>query len=276
MSSSPTHTSTVTSADGTRIDFDRQGSGPVVVLICAGPTERSSHAELAALLADTRTVVNYDRRGRGTSGDTQPFHVDREVEDLMAVAEAVTAGDSAGVSLFGNSGGAFIAFRAAAAGMPIHRLTLWEPPFAAGSGGPEVPSDYQLRQAALAQHDRNGDMVELFLGAAVGMPPEVIAGLRQSPYWGFIENAANPALVYDAAQAGDFDVPVERVARVTCPTLVLDGGTTPWLTRAADRVAELIPGGSRRTLAGQPHNVDSGALAPALAEFLVAQNGAGS
>ncbi|WP_109507536.1 alpha/beta fold hydrolase [Nocardioides speluncae] len=254
---------TTTSADGTRIEYDQTGSGPVVVLICAGPTDRNSNAELAGLLSSSCTVVNYDRRGRGGSGDVQPYNPDREVEDLTAVIDA--AGGQAGV--FGNSGGVFVAFRAAAAGVPFQRLALWEPPYAASGGGPAVPADYAEQQAELAKAGKYGAMAELFLTVAAGIPAEFVAGLRQGPAWGFLEAAASPALVYDAQLAGDFTIPADQAAMVSCPTLVLDGGTTPWLSSAADQVADSVADGTRATLAGQQHNVEATVLAPALAEF---------
>ena len=254
---------TVTSADGTRIEHDRTGAGPTVIIIGAGPNDRNANAELAGLLATRCTVINYDRRGRGGSGDTQPYSPDREIEDLRAVADAA----GAPVSLFGTSGGAFIAFRAVAAGMPVERIAVWEPPYPSSVSGPAVPPDYLQQQKALADRGHGGDMVELFLTAAVGLPAEVVAGMRQAPFWAVLEAAANPALVYDAEIAGDFAIPVDQLARLDCPVLVLDGGTTPWLTRCSDAVAEALPKADRKTLAGQQHNVEATALTPALADY---------
>lgn len=254
---------TVKSADGTPIDYEVSGSGPTVVLICAGPTDRNSNAELAQLLTDSCTVVNYDRRGRGASGDTPPYSVEREVEDLWAVVE--TAGGPA--SLFGNSGGAFLAFRAVAGGMPCERIAVWEAPYVLPGSRPPVPDDYADQQAALAAKGDAGAMAELFLVTAVGMPAEVVAGMRQGPYWGYLEAAASPALVYDAQLAGDFSLDPQQQSRISCPVLVLDGATTPWISEAADALADATPAAKRQTLTGQPHNADAAALAPALARF---------
>jgi pimeloyl-ACP methyl ester carboxylesterase len=254
---------TVKSDDGTLIDYAVQGSGPAVVLICAGPTDRSANAELADLLAASCTVINYDRRGRGRSGDTAPYSVDREVEDLRAVV--ASAGDPVG--LFGTSGGAFLAFRAAASGVPCASIAVWEPPYIVPGSRPLVPDDYADQQAALAEKGDTGAMAELFLVTAVGMPAEMVAGMRQAPFWGFMEAAASPALVYDAQLAGDFRLDPAQQAKVTCPVLVLDGGTTPWLSQAADAVAAATDAAERQTLAGQPHNVAAEALAPALVAF---------
>jgi pimeloyl-ACP methyl ester carboxylesterase len=112
-----------------------------------------------------------------------------------------------------------------------------------------------------------GDAVELFFTAAVGMPSDLVAGMRQAPFWPAMEGRAQ-ALVYDAAIMGDFRVPTQRLANLDVPALVIDGATTPWMSRSADAVASAIPGAQRRTLAGQPHNVDPAAIAPLLVEFL--------
>ena len=115
----------VESQDGTTIAFDRSGEGPPVVLVCGGSVDRTSLAGLATLLDPDFTVCNYDRRGRGLSGDTPPYAVRREVEDISAVIAA--AGGSA--FLFGSSSGAALALEAAASGLPVTKLALWEPPF---------------------------------------------------------------------------------------------------------------------------------------------------
>ena len=252
-----------TSQDGTVIDFDQLGSGPPIVLICAGPVDRNSNAELAQLLASTCTVYNYDRRGRGHSGDTKPYDLEREYEDLAAVITA--AGGEAAV--FGNSGGAMLAIQAVLAGVPATKLVFWEPPYVLEGTRPPVPANYREQQQALLAEGRPGDMVALFLTSAVGMPAEMVAGMRQAPFWAFMEPTA-PVLVYDAIMAGDFSLP-GNAGTIETPTLVLDGGTTPWLTASADAVAAVLPKAERQTLAGQPHNVAADALAPAVAQFVV-------
>ena len=115
----------VRSSDGTTIAFNRLGEGAPVILVSGASTARAIHAHLAELLATDFTVFNYDRRGRGDSGDSPPYAIEREIEDLHAVLAA--AGGAAAV--FGNSSGAVLALHAAAAGLPITKLALWEPPF---------------------------------------------------------------------------------------------------------------------------------------------------
>jgi pimeloyl-ACP methyl ester carboxylesterase len=127
---------TTTSADGTAIAYDRDGSGPPIIMVVGAFNTRATTAPLAAALADTFTVLNYDRRGRGDSGDTLPYSVQREIEDIDAlIAEA---GGSA--ALFGYSSGATLALRAAADGLAITKLALYDPPFVVDDSRPLLPA----------------------------------------------------------------------------------------------------------------------------------------
>jgi alpha-beta hydrolase superfamily lysophospholipase len=255
-------TSTVKSTDGTEIELDRTGDGPALVIIGAGPTDRTANAPVAELLADQFTVFNYDRRARGGSGDTEPYAVDREYEDLAAVIDA--AGGSAHV--YGTSGGAVVALEAGARGFGVTKLGLWEPPYVLDDEPTRPPADYEAQIASAVATGRPGDAVALFFTLAVGMPSEQVAPMRDLPFWPAMEGLAQ-ALVYDAAVMGDFRPRPEQLGKVKVPALVVDGGTVPWMSRTADAVAALVPGAQRQTLAGQPHNVDPTAIAPALADF---------
>ena len=253
---------TVTTKDGTTIAFDRLGHGPPVILISGGPTDRFANAPLAELLAPHFTVVNFDRRGRGQSGDTPPYAVEREIEDVEALLGQV--GGSAAV--YGTSGGGVFALRAAASGLPITAAVAWEPPFVVDGSRPPVPSDYKAELIAMIDAGRRGDAIEYFMTEIVGLPAEFVAPMRQAPFWSSMAALAH-AIVYEADVMGDYSLP-GWLPSVAAPTLVLEGGTTPWLTNAARAVAEALPNAERRTLEGQPHNVDPQALAPALVEFL--------
>ena len=254
----------VISKDGTAIAFDRSGEGPAVILVCGASTTRSANAPLAVLLAQHFTVFNYDRRGRGDSDDTVPYAVEREVEDLDALI--IEAGGSA--SVFGTSSGAILALDAAAHGLAITKLALWEPPFSVDDDGPRRHKEYATRLTELLAAGRRGDAVELFM-KSVGLPPEFVAQARNAPWWSATEDLAH-TLAYDAAVMGDSSVPTERVASVTVPTLVMDGGATPaWARNAAQALADALPDVRRRTLEGQDHNVAPEALAPVLEEFFM-------
>jgi pimeloyl-ACP methyl ester carboxylesterase len=253
----------VTSSDGTTIAFDRLGEGPPVILVCGGSTDRMVNAPLAALLARRFTVFNYDRRGRGDSGDTPPYAVQREVEDLDAVVTA--AGDSACV--WGSSSGAALALEAAASGLAISRLALWEPPYRLQDGGLRPPADTAKVYTELVSQGRRGDAVEFFMAKVVRLPDEFVAQARKAPFWKAQEALAH-TLAYDATIMGDYQLPAQRVALVTTPTLVLTGGASPpWLHDTARAIVGLLPQGRHRVLEGQEHNVAPEAIAPALEEF---------
>ncbi len=255
---------TVSSADGTAIAYERAGSGPAVVLVDGAMCYRSSGPmrPLAALLKEHFTVYAYDRRGRGESGDTKPFAVAREIEDLRAlIAEAGGA-----AHVYAISSGVALTMAAAAAGAPITRMALYEPPFLAETGGGAGMKEYRGRLHELLDAGRNGDAVALFM-TYVGMPPETVDGMRTQPFWPVFEAVA-PTLAYDAEVLGDGAVPRDWAAKVAVPTLLLDGGASPDSLRgAAKAAADAIPAARYATLEEQTHDVAPGVLAPVLAEF---------
>ena len=253
---------TVTSKDGTKVAYDKAASGPTLILVSAMP-DRSANGQLVELLANDFTVYNYDRRGRGGTEDDKPYALDREYEDLEAILDE--AGGSAYV--YGSSGMGIFALKAAASGLndKFAKLAVWETPFIMPGSRSPVPADYKQQLEQLLAEDRGGDMAELFLTAAAGLPVEFVKPLRDLPHWAAFEVSA-PALIHDAEMTGDFSIP-EALKNVTVPTLVLDGGTTPWLSTGADAIAKVLPNSTRQTLAGQQHNVEATAIAPALIAF---------
>jgi pimeloyl-ACP methyl ester carboxylesterase len=259
-----------TSKDGTTIAFDRSGEGPPIVLVGGALSDRSTAGELAALLAPHLTVIAYDRRGRGDSGDTAPYAVDREVEDLDALI--VAAGGRA--SVFGHSSGAVLALEAAR-GLPgrVTKLALYEPPFIVDASRSLLPEDYVSHLEELVSTALRGDAVEFFLTIAVGVPTEVVAGMRQEPFWSSMEAIAH-TLSYDGTVMSDTmggsPAPLERWSSITVPTLVMDGGASPdWQRHAVRALVNVIPGARQRTLEGQDHGPDSDVLAPVLVEFFL-------
>jgi pimeloyl-ACP methyl ester carboxylesterase len=253
----------VTSKDGTTIAFDRLGSGPAVILVSGGSVDRTSNAGVAEQLASDFTVFNYDRRGRGPSGDTPPYAIEREIEDIEAVVAA--AGGSA--YLYGSSSGAALALAAAEA-LPgkITKLALWEPPYILDPSA-RPPADQVEQYNTMLAEGRRGDAAQYFMEKVVKMPPEFVAGARSQPWWAATEALAH-TLPYDATIMGDYSLPVDRAKAVTIPTVVLDGGASfGFMAPTADALAEVLPHGERRTLPGQEHNIDPNVLAPALKEF---------
>jgi pimeloyl-ACP methyl ester carboxylesterase len=253
----------VISKDGTNIAYDRTGDGPAVILVSGGSVDRGSNAGVATILASDFTVFNYDRRGRGPSGDTLPYAIEREVEDIDTVVAA--AGGTA--YLYGSSSGAALALIAARR-LPgkITKLALWEPPYILDPAA-RPPADQVDQYNTMLAEGRRGDAAQFFMEKVVGMPAEFVAGARIQPWWAATEALAH-TLPYDATIMGDYSLPTETAAAVTIPTLVLDGGASfGFMGPTADALAKVLPAGQRRTLAGQEHNIDPNVLSPALKEF---------
>lgn len=266
----------VPSADGTPIATEVRGAGPPVVLVAGMFCTRATLLPLAeALAAQGHAATVYDRRGRGDSGGSVPLDAPpdvvaaREVDDLVAVVEAVGA-EAAGppVAVYGHSSGAGVALRAAAAGAPIGRLVLHEPPWG-GDTPHEVASARSLTAdvtAALAA-GRPGDAIRRFLADA-GMPEEVLAGMTSDPAMLAVA-ATMPA---DLAVMGDHDggtVPADLLGAVAQPTLVVAGGASPDFFRTtAERVAALLPHGSLALLDDADHGAPAGVVAPVVGPFL--------
>ena len=256
-----------TSKDGTTIAFDRIGDGSPVIIVGGAFSQRKypDLVRLAGLLAERFAIINYDRRGRGDSGDTQPYAVEREVEDLGALIDEV--GGSA--SVFGLSSGANLALEAAADGLAIVRLALWEPPFALVGESPLPPDALVERYGEMIAAGRRGEVVEHFMEKVVGLPPEVVAQARKSPFWHEQEALAH-TLVYDTILLGDGSLPVERAAAVKASTLVLEGGESfPFMRGTARALADFIQYAQWCVLEGQTHEVAPEAIAPVLEEFFV-------
>jgi pimeloyl-ACP methyl ester carboxylesterase len=262
------------SRDGTPIAFDRSGDGPPVILVGGAFQHRlidETAAQVQARLAWHFTVFHYDRRGRGDSGDTPPYAVEREVEDLAVLIDE--AGGAAAV--YGVSSGAALALEAAGHGVPISRLALYEPPFMVDPSRPQGPPDFVARLAELASSGRRGEAVEYFLTSGPGIAAEVVADTRSPRVWPALERVAH-TLAYDIALMADQERLLAEVApRVSVPTLLLDGGSSPpWAGAAVRALAGRLPNATRRTLAGQTHEVAPEALSPVLQEFFSGATGA--
>jgi pimeloyl-ACP methyl ester carboxylesterase len=262
----------VTTKDGTTIAFDRLGAGPPVILVCGGSVDRMSNAGLAAILASDFTVLNYDRRGRGDSGDTLPYAVEREIEDIDAVVAA--AGGSA--NLYGTSSGAALAMEAAhRLSGRITRLALWEPPFIIDEKA-RPPADQVEQYETMIAEGRRSDAAEYFMAKVVRMPPDFVAFAKSQPWWAAQEALAH-TLAYDARIMGDYAPPLARAATLTTPTVVMAGGASlPFMRETAEALAEALPEGKVRILEGQEHNVAPEAIAPVLKDFFQGRPGGGA
>jgi pimeloyl-ACP methyl ester carboxylesterase len=256
---------TVTSRDGTPIAYDLAGYGPPVIFASGVFNDNTTCAPVAELLEKDHTVVSYDRRGRGHSGDTAPYAVEREIEDLAALVDLV--GGAAAV--FGYSSGAVLALKAAADGVNLTRLALYEPPFVVGDPERARPPERPEALADLVDAGRPGDAVAMFQTEHLGMPAEMVAHARQSPMWPALEAFA-PSMVYDAILTTAYAVPSAAMTTVSTPTLVLSGAATwPDLrTAAADLTARLPAARHLELSGGENHTIPPETTAAALREFL--------
>lgn len=257
-------TSYVTSADGTRIAYDKLGNGPPLVIASGMFCYRPRTQELATALAWDFTVINYDRRGRGESGNTAPYAVEREIEDLEELIGAV--GGKA--SLYGHSSGAGLALLAAANGLPVTRLVLHEPPYSADDeesrrGARELAVSVQLA----IRENRRADAIGLFF-AGFGMPDEAVEGMRANPEM----LALAPTMVHDFEVMGELrggGIPFDLVRALRMPTLVMAGAESPEFFRdAAERIVQRLPNGKLVMLSGQDHGAPASEVTPVVKAFL--------
>ena len=247
---------TVTSKDGTGIAYEKSGIGPPVVLVLGAFNDRPAGSALRQSLSAHFTVFNYDRRGRGDSGDTAPYAIEREIEDIGALIDA--AGGSAYV--FGYSSGAILALRAAASNRAISRLALYDPPPTGGKAGNLAPDLSKLITA-----NRRGDAVELFQIEAVGIPADIVAKMRHAPFRPALEAIAH-TLVYDSTILSA--LPDGLLASINIPTLVMDAeNMPPIMHQSAQTLATALPKGQHHLLKGQTHDIDPAVVTPELTAF---------
>lgn len=264
--------STVTSKDGVVIGYERSGDGPALIMVSGAFAHRAMFAQGDAPSSGPATpfsLITYDRRGRGESGDNAPYAVEREVDDLAALIEA--AGGSAFV--FGHSSGAGLALEAARQGLNIPKLAVYEPPFIIDDSRPPAPSDFVSHLNELIAANRRGDAVAYFMIDAVGTPAEVVAGMRETPMWPALEAVAH-TLPYDGAVMGDTmrgnPDSLRRYASIGVPTLVLDGELSDaWIHNSARTLAGLLPHAQYQTVKGQDHSIAPDILMPILEAFFL-------
>jgi pimeloyl-ACP methyl ester carboxylesterase len=258
------------SADGTVIAFDAWGEGEPLVIIdgaTAYPAVNPLNKEIAQLLAGDFRTYAYDRRGRGDSTDTAPYAIEREIEDLAALIEV--AGKPA--TVFGWSSGGVLALDAAAAGLPIKRLVLFEPPFVVDDSRPPLPGDYVARLEAAVADGRPGDAAAIFMTEAAGVPAREVEEFRKGDFWPVMEAVA-PTISYDGRIMGTTmsggPLPRDRWAAVAVPTLVMYGTDTfPGMAPAARALGEVLPNATVREVEGQQHSAPAPVLAAELRSF---------
>jgi pimeloyl-ACP methyl ester carboxylesterase len=262
---------TVHSKDGTTIAYDRSGEGPELILVPGAMATRADAAATAESLGRHFTVFAYDRRGRGKSGDTAPYAIQREIEDLDALI--TEAGGSAFV--FGHSSGAILALDAARllANTRLTKLALYEPPLMTDTSHPRLPEDFVTHLNELIAAGQRGEAVVYFMTVAIGMSAEAVAQMRTSPMWPNLEAVA-PTLAYDGAITMDTAIgsplPLKKWASIQVPMLVMSGGKSfSFMPEAARTLTEVLPNAQYRHFPDQDHGIQREVLVPALVEFFL-------
>jgi pimeloyl-ACP methyl ester carboxylesterase len=261
---------TTFSKDGTKIVYDKTGQGPALIIVAGAFQDRMAMGVYAEPLSRHFTVYNYDRRGRGESGDTQPYAVEREIEDLDSLIQQ--AGGSAFV--FGGSSGGVLTLDAAAHGLNITKLAIYEPPFVIDDTRDPVPEDIVGQLKDMIAAGRRGDAAEIFMTRGSLMPADMVSGMRTQPFWPNVEAVAH-TLVYDATIMGGTmqgtPLPVDRWAAITIPVLVIYGRAGPaWSGNAAEALIKLLPNAGRQALERQFHDLTPDVLTPVLEKFFLA------
>ena len=255
----------VTSRDGTGIAFDKLGEGPPVVLVWGALTTRASGSKLAQLLAPRLTVYNYDRRGKGDSGDTEQYALAREIEDIDALIDHA----GAPANLFGHSSGAALALDASLElGDRVRKLAMYEAPYNDDQLAVLAWKDYVAELTELLAADRRGDAVARFM-RLLGTPAAQIEHMRQAPMWPALEALA-PTMAYDhtAIMGPEGSVPLGSAAHLRIPALVMNGDQSqPFMAVTALALSEMMPHGRHLAFQGQGHAIDPEVLAPVLLEF---------
>jgi pimeloyl-ACP methyl ester carboxylesterase len=268
------HVELTTSFDGTRLALDVVGSGPPLVLVGGAFSFRrwKGFRKLAQLLADQHTVIAYDRRSRGDSNPSAPITVHAEIEDLRSVI-ARTGENRAHV--FGMSSGGVLALRAAAAGVPIGSMSVYQPPFSVAGNPP--PADFGSKLAQLINAGERSRAVHYFMTTGMGAPTPAVALMHLAPFWKDLKAVAH-TLPADHAVMGNTlsgrSLPAEPWRQIDIPVLVIDGSKSAApVGAAADELAAHIPNATRITLRGQGHNVSMNALAEVVADFAASVGG---
>lgn len=256
----------VISKDGTRIAWEKIGQGPVVIMVngAFGYREFKGGWDLASLLSQDFTVCLYDRRGRGQSTDTQPYAVEREIEDIEAIIDQV--GGSAYV--YGISSGAALALLAAASlgSIKIPKVALYEPPYVCDDKAQYEFAEEKQCITELLRQGKRGDATAFYIGS-MGIPPERMQDIRKSADWKMMEGVEQ-TLAYDYAVVGDGTVPLALARKTMMPALVMDGEKSmPFMHEAAETLGKAMPQALRKTLKDQTHAVSTSVLAPVLKEF---------
>ncbi len=239
------------STDGTSLACHHQGSGPPLLFVYGALADQTYWRALLPFLRDNFSLHILERRGRGASGDTQPYAAEREVEDVVAAVEHI----GQPCNLFGHSSGAILALEAARSTQLVRRLLLYETPVdTSGTGEPTLQAGLkQTLERILAQGDRD-QAVETFLRDAFGAPAPAIEKLKGSPRWPDHVALAH-TMLYDATVVSHFNGGEIDLADFATPTQLILGGSSPREDASGTKIlAAALPDSRLSVLEGEGHN----------------------
>jgi pimeloyl-ACP methyl ester carboxylesterase len=243
----------VISHDRTPIAVYSSGSGPPLVLVHGASADHTTWRVSGPLLARQFTVHAIDRRGRGASGDAGSYSVEREFEDVAAVAEALAEPERGRVPIVGHSFGGRVALGAALLTRAIQRLVVYE-------GAPAPPGDaYQRpgligRLRGLLAADDPDAALATFMADVVGMPPADLAAYRADPIWPRRASAAH-TIVRELEAEGAPAAGLDALGAVAIPVLqILGGESAPVFVAATQALDERLARGQVVVLPGQRHS----------------------
>jgi len=239
---------TLVSTDGTPIAYRRSGGGPPLVLVHGTSADHSRWKPVLPAFEEHFAVYALDRRGRGGSGDSEYYSIDREFEDVAAVVDSIEEP----VNLLGHSMGAVCSLEAALLTSNVRKLVLYEPGMNVTSGPVYPPGSIDRLDALLEAGNRDG-VIEALMREVVGMPPEEVEHLRSLPAWHERVKAAH-TVPRELRTDEYYEFIPERFKDLRVSTLVLEGGESSAFFKAADAAVEAaLPDCRIVVMAGQGH-----------------------
>lgn len=256
---------TTKSKDGTTLAYDIYGNGPALIYITGASCFRSFGpiVQDAKVFSNEFTVYNYDRRGRGDSGNTLPYSVEKEVEDIEAMIDA--AGGKA--YLYGHSSGAVLALEAALKlKSKINKVVIYDPSYVHSEAEKISYGKLSKEVIKLIKEGKNAKAMKHFL-VGIGMPKIFVFLLPLFPGWRKMVALA-PTLEYDINLTKDLP-PLERVSEIKVPVRIVVGEKSPeGVQEVGELLEKVIPGATIVKILGQDHMVNAKVLLPVLSNFL--------
>jgi pimeloyl-ACP methyl ester carboxylesterase len=239
---------TTISADGTPIACWRSGQGPALVLVHGTTSDHRRWDPLLPALTAHFTVYAMDRRGRGGSGDSPTYAIEREFEDVAAVVDSI----GGPVHLLGHSYGALCSLEAARLTPNLAKLVLYEPPVLPDAA--RFPPGFIAELEGLIAEGRRDETLSRFFQVVLGRSPQEIERMRGEPGWAERVAAAH-TVARETSLEDRYRFAPERFADLRTPTLLLQGEVSPsFLQTSTQMVHAALPNRQLVVMPGQDHN----------------------